>query len=254
MFIRTCECVTSFCRSHLALCLIGVCALVGLAGNWVLSYASTAGDSDLLAMINVGVVALRITILTAVCLSIWKFGYSLTDYGFVRGTGFWVSLILVVGLVALKWRGAEPFPAIDAQFAIVVLGAALEELVFRVVLIRRLTMLWGKRRSRVFAAIVASSVLFTVAHIPIKSMPELQWIFISSIIMGYIYYWTRSALFPIAYHVLSNTLPMYGWWGGTMAVGVYCLLAFATGRGHGVVAEQEAGAGGTLVDSGGPTG
>jgi len=62
-------------------------------------------------------------------------------------------------------------------------------------------------------------------HISSKDKPMLVGIFVSSFIMGYVYYWTRSIFFSVYSHVVCNTAATSGIIGGLVVVGVYILLA-----------------------------
>jgi membrane protease YdiL (CAAX protease family) len=100
-------------------------------------------------------------------------------------------------------------------------GAFMEELAFRVIAIDEFIRLMDGIKARAFWAILASSALFTGFHLPSKSLVALQGIFISSLIFGYVYYKTRSVLFPAWFHAVSNA----GFSGGMLAVALYCLVA-----------------------------
>lgn len=99
----------------------------------------------------------------------------------------------------------------------------MEELVFRVIAIDKLTLLMDGIHSKAFWAILGSSALFSVPHIPSKSPAELLGIFISSLILGCIYYKSRSILLPAWIHGVANA----GYLGGLWIAGLCCLISFA---------------------------
>jgi len=85
-------------------------------------------------------------------------------------------------------------------------------------------LLLDRVKGKAFWAILAGSALFSAYHIPSKSPWQLQGIFISSLILSYVYYKTRSVLLPAWLHAATNT----GFAGGVLAVALYCAAAAAS--------------------------
>jgi membrane protease YdiL (CAAX protease family) len=96
----------------------------------------------------------------------------------------------------------------------------MEELAFRAIAIDKLILLMDGIQGKAFWAILASSALFTIVHITSKSPAELQGIFLSSLLMGYVYYKSRSILLPAWFHGASSS----GSLGGVLIVALYCLI------------------------------
>ncbi|MBN1461595.1 MAG: CPBP family intramembrane metalloprotease [Armatimonadetes bacterium] len=145
----------------------------------------------------------------------------LADYGFRFGRGGLGSLaallilhvyLVMTGKMALS--GAGGF-----LWILVAAGAFMEELVFRVIAIDMFIVLLDRVKGKAFWAILASSALFSASHIPSKPLMQLQGIFISSLISGYVYYKTRSFLLPAWYHAISN---------GGSAAGILAVVLYST--------------------------
>jgi membrane protease YdiL (CAAX protease family) len=146
------------------------------------------------------------------------------DYGFSFKRGGLASLaILAVIHVYLLIGGKVVLSAAGSFFPLIVLGAFMEELVFRAIAIDKLTLLMDGLHGKGFWAILASSALFTVLHISSKSAAELLGIFSGSLILGYIYYRSRSILLPAWIHGVANA----GYLGGIWIAGLCCLISFA---------------------------
>jgi membrane protease YdiL (CAAX protease family) len=143
------------------------------------------------------------------------------DYGFSLKRGGVVSLaILVIIHVYLVISGKFVLSATGSFFLLIVSGAFMEELVFRAIVIDKLILLMDGITVKAVWAILASSALFSVLHIPSKSPAELLGIFSSSLIMGYVYYKSRSILLPAWIHGASNA----GYLGGVLIAALYCLI------------------------------
>ena len=99
----------------------------------------------------------------------------------------------------------------------------LEELASRAIAIDCFLLLLDGIKGKAFWAILASSVVFTVPHVISKSPGMLQGIFTASLIMGYVYYKSRSLLLPAWIHAVANA----GYLGGLLAAGAYCLIGLA---------------------------
>jgi membrane protease YdiL (CAAX protease family) len=131
--------------------------------------------------------------------------------------------LLAVVHVYLVIGGKFVLSATGSFFPLIVWGAFMEELVFRAIAIDQLILLMDGIRGKAFWAILASSTLFTVLHIPSKTPAELLGIFSGSLISGYIYYKSRSILLPAWIHGVANA----GYLGGIWIAGLCCLISFA---------------------------
>jgi membrane protease YdiL (CAAX protease family) len=104
-----------------------------------------------------------------------------------------VVWLLNAGLVHLPEGSA---PARVAQFALVAgVGPAIEELLFRGVLLHRWAAKWGLPR-----AMLATSLAFGLLHVNIVGMTAFGYV------MAVLYLKTRTLLLPIACHMLTNAL------------------------------------------------
>lgn len=151
----------------------------------------------------------------------------LADYGFTFKRGGLGSLAALSALhVYLAITGKLVLSAPEGFLWIVLaVGAFVEEILFRVIAIDAFSLLLDRVKGKAFWAILASSALFSAYHIPSKSPMQLQGVFISSLLMGYVYYKTRSVLLPAWLHAASNA----GFAGGMLAAVLYCTAA-AAGR------------------------
>ncbi len=208
--------------------LIFVYFLFGFVGNLL---TSCLNFKDLLAsmfVIQHAFNILSLAVVATVVLSITRFNWTLSDWGFTLNRGCWISagLVLVV-LILLVFQGVTGISLTMGKlvFSQMVLRSTLEELVFRVLFINRLIALFGDTKGRIFIAVLASSLLFSIIHIPTKNVAALISIFTSSLLMGYVYAWTRSSLFPIYAHVASNTAASSGLLGGIISLMLYFSLA-----------------------------
>ena len=76
-----------------------------------------------------------------------------------------------------------------------------EELLFRGILQQDLTKVLGWKW-----AIILASFLFAVMHLTWRSIPELFFVFFSSLLLGYLYYKTKSLVAPIVMHGVGNVI------------------------------------------------
>jgi membrane protease YdiL (CAAX protease family) len=112
-------------------------------------------------------------------------------------------------------------------------SAAIEELVIRGLFINFLIQLFHKSESKALLVIVVSSLLFGAVHIPSKGFFFSVQLSLSGIVLASIYYWTKSNVFGIVVHVLSNVglLPAY------IAFGLYLVIA-SIGHKTKIIAQQ----------------
>ena len=76
-----------------------------------------------------------------------------------------------------------------------------EELLFRGLLQSDLTRALGWKWG-----VVLSSLMFAVMHLTWRSIPELFFVFFASLILGYLYYKTKSLVAPIVMHGIGNVI------------------------------------------------
>ncbi len=142
-------------------------------------------------------------------------------WGFVIDRRLWISaaLVLVTGVVPLAISGGG---LIDSFALLKAPAAGVEELFFRGILISTLlSVLQPKNRWDVARIVGITAVAWTICHIPIKNGPELFGIFTGGIFFGYVYYYTRSLLMPVAVHAMANA----GLLGGVVAIVGYFIIA-----------------------------
>lgn len=95
----------------------------------------------------------------------------------------------------------KAFDVVPAMLLVIVIGPIFEELVFRKILIDRLSV-YGDR-----LAIIVSSVAFGLHH---GNLSQFIYTTIAGIVFGHIYTKTRRIIYPIGLHMLTNlfgTLP-----------------------------------------------
>ncbi len=194
-------------------------SILGIVSNYVRVHT----DNNLLNVIlQLAVMALWLMIAVTIIRSITNSDRLLRDYGFSFRLGGLISLAVVIAFSAYKIAeqqvGTE---LIDSEFIFKVTGAFMEEIVFRAVAINIFISYFDGIKGKLFWAILASTIIWTVPHIPSKTPIEWEWLFVSSIISGYIYRWSRSVLLPAWLHVASNT----SWFGGLIACIAYLLIA-----------------------------
>jgi membrane protease YdiL (CAAX protease family) len=147
------------------------------------------------------------------------------DYGFSFKRGGVASLAALVAIhVYLVISGKVVLSPTGSSFLLTVFGAFMEELVFRAVAIDKFILLMDGIKNRAFWAILASSALWSVPHIPSKSLAQLLGgIFLGGLVFGYIYYKSRSILLTAWIHSVANA----GYLGGILIAGLYCLISLA---------------------------
>jgi membrane protease YdiL (CAAX protease family) len=142
-------------------------------------------------------------------------------WGFVINRRLWISaaLVLVTGIVPLALSDGgllDPFALLKAP------AAGVEELFFRGILISTLLSIVQPRgRFGVAGIVCVAAAIWTIIHIPTKNAAELFGIFTGGIFLGYVYYYTRSLLMPIAVHATANA----GMIGGVLAIVEYFIIA-----------------------------
>jgi membrane protease YdiL (CAAX protease family) len=147
----------------------------------------------------------------------------LAAYGFSFKSGGVASLAMLALIhVYLVISGKFVLSATES-FLWSALGAFIEEIAFRVIAIDKLILLMDGIKAKAFWAILASSALWSVPHIPSKSPAQLQGIFVGGLVLGYVYYRSWSILLPAWIHGIVNA----GYLGGILVAALYCLISVA---------------------------
>ncbi len=146
------------------------------------------------------------------------------DYGFSFKRGGVASLAVLAvihGYLVISGKFALSAPE---NYLLSAVGAFMEELAFRAIAIDRFILLMDGIKAKAFWAILASSALWSLPHIPSKSPAQLlPGIFLGGLFFGYVYYKSRSILLPAWIHAAANA----GYLGGILIAGLYCLISFA---------------------------
>jgi hypothetical protein len=76
-----------------------------------------------------------------------------------------------------------------------------EELLFRGLVQRDLTKALGWKWG-----VILASLMFAVMHLTWRSVPELMFVFFAGLVLGYLYYRTKSLVMPIVTHGIGNVM------------------------------------------------
>ncbi|MEW5795276.1 MAG: CPBP family glutamic-type intramembrane protease [Candidatus Zixiibacteriota bacterium] len=148
---------------------------------------------------------------------------SFVAWGFVIDRKLWISVVLIVitGAILIH-RYPGTIWSYESSMPWKVGGATLEEIVCRGVFINSIVFVVRPRSKWTVAVLLcAAAALWAAAHIPTKSLVEIWGLFTSGVALGYIYYYTRSLLFPIFSHVTANA----GMLGGVVGVVGYFVVS-----------------------------
>lgn len=153
------------------------------------------------------------TILALCFWHVYYKGISLTEIGFRKENMLkylLLGLCLGIPLGTMEYFIITPAPAFptfefkymfrDLIYMVFFVGLA-EELLFRGLVQRDLTNMFGARWG-----LLGASFLFMVMHLTWRSVPELGYIFLAGMILGYIYQKTNSLVAPIFLHGVANTM------------------------------------------------
>jgi membrane protease YdiL (CAAX protease family) len=144
---------------------------------------------------------------------IYRKGIGLREIGFRREKIFEYILIgialgLPLGIIEyFIITPVAPFPTFTIKyllrdlFYMVVFVGLGEELLFRGLVQRDMMKLLGARWG-----ILSASLMFMVMHLTWRSIPELGFTLFVGMLLGYLYYRTRSLVVPIVAHGVSNTI------------------------------------------------
>ena len=146
------------------------------------------------------------------------------DYGFSLKRGGVASLAILAAVHVYLGISGKLVLSAPENFLWGAWGAFMEELVFRAIAIDKLILLLDGIKTKVFWAILASSALWSVTHMPSKSPAQLLGgIFLGGLFFGYVYYKSGSILLPAWIHGIANA----GYLGGVLIAALYCLISFA---------------------------
>jgi membrane protease YdiL (CAAX protease family) len=146
------------------------------------------------------------------------------DYGFSFKRGGVASLAVLVAIHICLVLSGKFVLSVPESYLWSAFGAFMEELAFRVIAIDKFILLMDGIENKTFWAILASSALWCVPHIPSKSPAQLLGgIFLGGLVFGYVYYKSRSILLPAWIHATANA----GYLGGILIAALCCLFSFA---------------------------
>jgi len=121
-----------------------------------------------------------------------------------------LSLCIAIPLGVAEYFIIRPAPASpafqfsyllrDLAYMVIFVGIG-EELLFRGLIQRELTKTFGWKWG-----LISASLLFMVMHLSWRSMPELGFTFLGGLLLGYIYYRTKSLIAPIVIHGVGNVV------------------------------------------------
>ncbi|MFC1992415.1 lysostaphin resistance A-like protein [Chloroflexota bacterium] len=104
-------------------------------------------------------------------------------------------------------RPPPAFPAFELRFLLrdfaymLLFVSVAEELLFRGLIQKDLMATFGDKRGIILAALV-----FAVMHLTWRSVPELIFVFFAGLIMGVVYWRTKSLVAPLIAHGIGNTI------------------------------------------------
>jgi len=148
----------------------------------------------------------------ALCLwHIYRKKLSFTELGFKRDG--WLKYVLF-GIVVGAPIGigeyfilypAPAFPSFEFKYLLRDMGYMIcfvgvgEELLFRGLVQKDLTRAFGWKWG-----IILASLMFAVMHLTWRSIPELGFVFLAGLLLGYVYHRTKSLVAPIIMHGIGN--------------------------------------------------
>lgn len=154
------------------------------------------------------------SIILALCLwHIYQKRLNFSELGFKRDK--WLKYILIGIAIGIPIGMAEyfilrPAPAFptfemkylfrDMIYMLFFVGLG-EELLFRGLVQRDLMKALGWK-----SGLILASLLFAVMHLTWRSIPELVFVFFAGLLLGYLYYRTKSLVAPIVIHATGNVI------------------------------------------------
>lgn len=144
---------------------------------------------------------------------IYRKGISLREIGFRRDKilkHILIGILLGIPLGTIEYFIISPaaaFPTFEIKYLLrdlvymVAFVGIGEEVLFRGLVQRDMTNLLGWKWG-----LLGASLMFGVMHLTWRSIPELGFTFLGGILLGYLYYRTRSLTAPIIAHGVGNTI------------------------------------------------
>jgi len=153
------------------------------------------------------------TILGLCLWHIYQKKLSFSELGFKKDK--WLKYVLVGIVIGIPIGAAEyfviypapAFPAFEVKYLfrdliyMVCFVGVGEELLFRGLVQRDLMNALGWKNGLILA-----SLIFAVMHLTWRSIPELVFVFFAGLLLGYVYYKTKSLVAPIAMHGIGNVI------------------------------------------------
>jgi hypothetical protein len=161
-------------------------------------------------------------------------GRSPANYGFTLRLGTLISWVAVFIMSLLKSTYSDyAIPDNWIESSARLIGATCEELLFRAIAINVIgSALRASGRNDLWA-IPISAALWVLPHVPTKEIGFLPFLFLTGVILGFIYRYSRSILFPMWGHVVANA----SWLGGVIVIVIYVIVSA-----YGLIRERSAAA------------
>lgn len=227
---------------HCPIIAIAFILIWAVLGNYFVAQIEPIEDPSDILCINLIKTALWIITLIMLIPYFGRRKWEADAFGFVWDWKVLISLGFIALSTLISFSSYNPrcyFCYKDSELFLNILFPTLEELLIRVVFISYLVEVLEKPKSsifptfnalksskgRVLLAVLISSIVFTLVHIPIKSDYQIMRIFISSMVTGYVYYYTRSIFFPMYGHAFGATVGSTGFLGGSLVIVIYLLLS-----------------------------
>jgi membrane protease YdiL (CAAX protease family) len=202
---------------------------VGLIGNWIRQYCDSMtiiGYAMLLAVL------VWLTVQAKVAYDITRGGRKPAHYGFTLRIGALISAAAVLLFSVLKSSAGDYILLSNpVEFSFKIIGATAEELLYRAMAINVFGAMLRSRGRNDLWAIPISAALWVLPHVPTKEIGFLPFLFLTGVILGFIYRYSRSILFPMWGHVVANA----SWLGGVIVIVIYVIVSA-----YGLIRERSA--------------
>lgn len=224
--IRTFESKLIRSGYYFAVLVIAYCIL-GTVGNLLHIYLREVGSRTALLSFWLAHTAVLLTIIWSAVRTVTKYNWKAADWGFTLRWGCWISLGLIALDVLYKWQDWHTFKIAqyfwDPQQ---IVSITIEELVFRVAAISFLMHRFRNHKGRAILSIVLAAPFFIVPHLPTDTAHHLvHTILAMSLFFGVVFYYTRSILFPMYWHVMQNRGDILGLTGTAAVLVLYFGIA-----------------------------
>ncbi|MFC1973916.1 lysostaphin resistance A-like protein [Chloroflexota bacterium] len=134
--------------------------------------------------------------------------FGLKRKGFLKYSLFALALSPLSGTIEYLVLTPEPaFPTFEVKYLLrdtvymLLFVSLAEELLFRGLIQRNLSTAFGWKW-----ALVGTSVIFAVMHLTWRSIPELGFVFVAGMVMGWLYHRTGNLMPSIIFHGLNNVM------------------------------------------------